>query len=131
MVPLLLLFVGWVILGKLSVFLSLFFCCWSIYVIFVDLFVHFCFFGKFIHLLFTEPVLLFHLFSFDIYFVCFYVCFGIFSLILRRSGPEELGVIVGAQGTDKERLLAKDLAEGHMDELTPHQKERESETVQV
>ena len=35
------------------------------------------------------------------------------------QGPEELGVIAGVQGTDKKRLLAKDLAEGHRDELTP------------
>ena len=40
-------------------------------------------------------------------------------------------MIVGAQGTDKEKLLAKDLAEGHKDELTPYQKERDSETAQV
>ena len=45
--------------------------------------------------------------------------------------PKELGVIAGAQGTDKERLLAKDLAERHRDELTPHQKERYSKTMQV
>ena len=40
-------------------------------------------------------------------------------------------MIADTQGMEKERLLAKDLAEGHMDELTPHQKERDSETVQV
>ena len=40
-------------------------------------------------------------------------------------------MIIGAQGTDKEWLLAKDLAERHRDELIPHQKERDSETVQV
>ena len=44
---------------------------------------------------------------------------------------QELGVIASAQSTYKERLLAKDLAEGHRDELTPHQKERDSETMQV
>ena len=46
-------------------------------------------------------------------------------------GPEELGVIASAQGTDKERLLAKDLTEGHIDELIPHKKERDSEIVHV
>ena len=40
-------------------------------------------------------------------------------------------MIASAQGTDKERLLANDLAEGHRDELTPHQKERDFEIVQV
>ena len=40
-------------------------------------------------------------------------------------------MIAHAQGTNKERLLAKDLAEGHRDELTPYQKERDSEIVQV
>ena len=40
-------------------------------------------------------------------------------------------MIAGVQGMDKERLLAKDLAEGHKDELTPHQKENDSETIQV
>ena len=40
-------------------------------------------------------------------------------------------MIAGAQGTDKERLLAKELVEGHRDELTPHQKEKNSEIVQV
>ena len=40
-------------------------------------------------------------------------------------------MIASAQGTNKEQLLAKDLAEGHRDELTPHQKERDSETVHV
>ena len=47
---------------------------------------------------------------------------------LLRSGPEELGMIASAQGTDKERLLAKDLVEGHRNELTPHQQEKDSET---
>ena len=46
-------------------------------------------------------------------------------------GPAELGVIAGAQGMDKEQLLVKDLAEGHKNELTPYQKERDYETVQV
>ena len=36
------------------------------------------------------------------------------------QGPEELGVIAGVQGTGKKWLLAKDLVEGHRDELTPH-----------
>ena len=40
-------------------------------------------------------------------------------------------MIAGAQGTDKKWLLAKDLAEGHRDELNPHQKEMDSETVHV
>ena len=40
-------------------------------------------------------------------------------------------MIAGAQGMDKRRLLAKDLAKGHKDELTPHQKVRDSEIVQV
>ena len=40
-------------------------------------------------------------------------------------------MITGAQGKDKERLLAKDLPEGHMDELTLHHKEKDSEIVQV
>ena len=40
-----------------------------------------------------------------------------------------MGVITSAQGTDKERLLEKDLAKGHRDELTPYQKERDLETV--
>ena len=40
-------------------------------------------------------------------------------------------MIAGAPGTDKEQLLAKDSVEGHKDELTPHQKERDSETVQL
>ena len=44
---------------------------------------------------------------------------------------QELKLIVSAQGTDKERLLTKDLADGHRNELTPHQKERDSETVEV
>ena len=39
--------------------------------------------------------------------------------------------VLFAQGTDKEWLLAKDLAEGHTDELTLHQKERDSKTMQV
>ena len=43
----------------------------------------------------------------------------------------KLGVIASSQCTDKEQLLAKDLAEGHRDELIPHYKERDSETVQV
>ena len=43
----------------------------------------------------------------------------------------KLGVIIGTQGMDNERLLAKDLAEGHRDELIPHQKERDSETMKV
>ena len=42
-----------------------------------------------------------------------------------------MGVISGAQGTDKEQLLTKNLAKGHKDELTPHQKERDFETMQV
>ena len=42
----------------------------------------------------------------------------------KRAGSD-----LDAQGTDKERLLAKDLAEGHRDELTPHQKEKDSETM--
>ena len=46
-------------------------------------------------------------------------------------GQEELGVITRAQSTDKEQFLAKDLTDGHKDELTPHQKERDSEIVQV
>ena len=40
-------------------------------------------------------------------------------------------MIAYAQGTDKEQLLAKDLAEGHRDELIPHKKERDSKIVLV
>ena len=40
-------------------------------------------------------------------------------------------MIAGAQGTDKERFLEKDLTEGDRDKLTPHQKERDSKIVQV
>ena len=44
-------------------------------------------------------------------------------------GLEKLGVIAGTQGTNKEWLLAKDLAEGLRDEPTPHQKDRDSDIV--
>ena len=44
---------------------------------------------------------------------------------------KRLGVIGNAQGTNNERLLAKDLADEHRDEFSPHQKKRDSETVQV
>ena len=40
-------------------------------------------------------------------------------------------MIVDTQGTDKEWLLEKHLAEGYWNELTPHQKERDSNTMQV
>ena len=49
----------------------------------------------------------------------------------QGATPGKLGVIAGAQGTNNERFLEKDLAKGHRDELTPHQKERDSEIVLV